>query len=174
MTLHVSPSTRPIKCMPIPCSQRGTKVNGSHDGDSPARCSNQQGSKLRQNPCDVQTAREHRELVCIKTMCIWVRSTASTIWSGVLPAFRNLNNKLQREDCLMCCPTNKVIKSDSKNFPELSEGYPKTIYCIYPYPREGNLSTTSRRGRPVKYPPRWETGWGANRYTPCNLRQSLA
>ena len=46
-------SHRPIKYQPRSWSQIGTKVNGSHHGDSPL-CLDQQGSKSRQNPCQVQ------------------------------------------------------------------------------------------------------------------------
>ena len=31
----------------------------------------------------------------------------------MLPVFHNLNYKRYREDCLMCCPSNKVLKSDN-------------------------------------------------------------
>ena len=43
-------SHRPIKCQSRLWSQRGTKINGSHHGDT--RYSDQQGSKSRQKLCD--------------------------------------------------------------------------------------------------------------------------
>ena len=51
-TLTQQVSHRLLKCRSRSWSQRGTKVNGSHHGDN--RYSDQQGSKSRQNPCQVQ------------------------------------------------------------------------------------------------------------------------
>ena len=36
--------------------------------------------------------------------------------SGALPVFQNLNFTSYREACLTCCPSSKVIKSDSNRF----------------------------------------------------------
>ena len=76
--------------------------------------SDQQGSKSRQNPCQVQRTENIGNLTASRR-CVWVRTTVvSTVWSAAI--FQNLNHKLCREDyCLMCCPSNKVIKSDTIN-----------------------------------------------------------
>ena len=57
--------------------------------------------------------------------------------SEVLPVVHNLYyyllllyyKLLYREDCLMCCPSNKVIKSVSNTFPQLSEDCTETSYA---------------------------------------------
>ena len=60
-------SHRSIKGQSRSWSQRVTKVNRSHHGDNPLY-SNSQGSKSRQNPCQVQPTREHRKFVGVKAM----------------------------------------------------------------------------------------------------------
>ena len=48
------------------------------------RYSIQQGSKSRQNPCQVQPTESIGNLSASRR-CIWVRSTVSTVWSPVQP-----------------------------------------------------------------------------------------
>ena len=62
------------------------------------RYSDQQGSKSRQNPCQVQPNENIGNLSARRCQYfrIWIASS--------------------REDCLMCCPSNKVIKSDTRSF----------------------------------------------------------
>ena len=51
------------------------------------------------------------KLIGVKTMSLFGYGTPFVL-SGVLPVFQGLNYKLSyREDYLMCCPTNRVIKS---------------------------------------------------------------
>ena len=59
------------------------------------RHSNQQGSKSRQNPCQVQPPENIGNLSASRP-CLWVRTIVSTVFAGVLPVFQNLNYKLQR------------------------------------------------------------------------------
>ena len=44
-----------------------------------------------------------------------------SLLSGVLPVFQSLKMTSYREDCLMFCLSNKVIKSDVKRFLALGE-----------------------------------------------------
>ena len=85
------------------------------------RYSNQQGSKSLQNPCQIQPT-ENIGNISASRICLWVRATVSTAVSGVLPAFQNLSYRL------MCCQSNKVIKSDEDKI-YLSESYTKTSYA---------------------------------------------
>ena len=69
------------------------------------RYSNQQGSEIATNPCQVQPPENIGNL------------SASTRCLFFLPVFQNLNYNPYREDCLMCRPGAKVIKNDSKSLP---------------------------------------------------------
>ena len=81
------------------------------------RYSNQLESKSRQNPCHVQPPENVGNLWASRRF-IWVRTTVSTVWSAARISESELLaiNTSYREDCLMCSPSNKVIKSDSKSF----------------------------------------------------------
>ena len=80
-----------------------------------ARYSNQQDSKSRQNPCQVEPTENIRN-VSASRRCLWVRTTISTVVSGVLPVYQNLEITSYKEDCLMCRLSNKVTKNDAKSF----------------------------------------------------------
>ena len=56
------------------------------------RYSNQQGSKSRQNPCQVQPTENIGNLSASRR-CLRVRTTVFTVFDGVLPVFQNLNYK---------------------------------------------------------------------------------
>ena len=56
--------------------------------------SNQQGSKSRQNLCEVQPT-ENIENLSAPRRCLWVRATVQFLPSRVLPIFQNLKYKLQ-------------------------------------------------------------------------------
>ena len=72
----------------------------------------QQGSKSRQNPCQVQPT-ENIGNLSASARCLWVRTTVSSVvWSAASFSESGYN----REDCLTCCPFNKVIKSVTKRF----------------------------------------------------------
>ena len=60
-----------------------------------ARYSDQQGSKSRQNPCQVQPTENIGNLSGSR-QCLWVRTMIQFLLSGVLQIFRNLNYKLKR------------------------------------------------------------------------------
>ena len=96
---------------------RGTKVKGSHHGDSPLL--KPTGIQIATKPLPGSTTREHRKLIGVKTIDVFeyggTINTVSTVWSGVLPGFQNLTTGY-REDCLMCCPSKKVIKMTPKVF----------------------------------------------------------
>ena len=62
--------------------------------------SNKEGSKSRQNPCRPNLPASRR--------CFRVQTRVPTAWSAA---------SSYREDCLMCWPSNKVVKSDSKTNP---------------------------------------------------------
>ena len=84
-------SRRPIKCQSGAWSQRGTKINGSHHVTT--RYSNQQGSKSRQNPCQVQPTKDVGKLSASRR-CVF-GCEVQFLLSGVLPGFQNLDCKLQ-------------------------------------------------------------------------------
>ena len=71
--------------------------------------SNHQGSKSRQNPCRVQPTENIGNLLASR-LC----PTVSTVWSA--PSVSESELQATEKDCLMCCPSNKVIKSDTKLF----------------------------------------------------------
>ena len=62
--------------------------------------SNKEGSKSRQNPCRPNLPASRR--------CFRVQTRVPTVWSAA---------SSYREDFLMCWPSNKVVKSDSKTNP---------------------------------------------------------
>ena len=65
-TVTQAVSYRPIKCQSRSWSQRGTKVNGSHHGDSPLL--KPTGIPIATKPFPGPTNREHRKLIGVKTM----------------------------------------------------------------------------------------------------------
>ena len=68
------------------------------------RYSNQQGSKSRLNSCQVQPTESMGNLSASRR-CLWVRTTVSL----------SINTSY-RKDCLICCPSNKEVKRDSRSF----------------------------------------------------------
>ena len=113
-------SHRPIKCQFRLWSQRDTKVNWSHHGDNPLL--RPTGMQIATKYVSGLTNRQHRKLIGVKTMslgmnysfycCIW--SPASILKSELL--IINTSYDTEKEDCLMCCPSNKIIKSDKISF----------------------------------------------------------
>ena len=102
------------------------------------RHSDQQGSKSPQNPCQVRPT-EIIVNISAPRKCIWVRTTVSTVWSAASVSESEL--QATQKDCLMCCPSNKVIKSYTKVF-DSSEGYTKTSYAaLY---KQWNRPTSKR------------------------------
>ena len=86
----------------------------------PATQTNSSGSKSRQNLCQARPT-EYIENLSASRRCLRVRTAVSTVVSGVLPGFQNLDCCTSyREDCLMCCPPRPSNKqghnSDSKSF----------------------------------------------------------
>ena len=81
------------------------------------RYSDQQGSKIATKPLPGPTNREHRKRIGVKTMSLATNynSVFTVVWSAAV-IYQNLNYKLQRRLCLMYCPSNKIIKSDTKRF----------------------------------------------------------
>ena len=79
-----------------------------------ARYSDQQGSKSRRNPCQVQPTENIGNLSASRR-CLLVRTTVSIVWSAAGTSKSELNYKLQRRlyDVLS---SQQVIKSDSKKF----------------------------------------------------------
>ena len=67
-TLTQRVSHRPIKCQSRSWSQRGTKVNGSHDGDIPLP--KPRGIGIATKSLSGPTNREHRKLIRVKTMSL--------------------------------------------------------------------------------------------------------
>ena len=74
------------------------------------RYSDHQGSSSRQNPCQVQPTEDIGNLSASRR-CLWVRTTLSTVVWSVASI-----SESESRDCLICCPFNKVIKSDSRGF----------------------------------------------------------
>ena len=87
-------------------SQRGTKVNGSHHGDS--LLLKPTGIQIATKPMPGPTSREHQKRIGVKTISLGTNYSFYVL-SGVLPAFQNLNYKIQRS--LM---SDVVIKNDTK------------------------------------------------------------
>ena len=81
-------SYRPIKCQSRSWSQRSTKANGPHHGDN--SLVKQTGVHIVTKPLQNPT---NRDIGNISTprRCLWVRTTFSTVVSGVLPVFENHN-----------------------------------------------------------------------------------
>ena len=73
------------------------------------RYSDQQVSKSRQNLCQVQPIEKIGNLSASRRG-LWIRATVSTLWRAANTSYSC------REDCLMYCPSNKVIKSDPESF----------------------------------------------------------
>ena len=93
------------KCHSRSWSQRGTQVDGSHHGDNPLL--KPTGIQIATKSLPGPTNREHRKLVGVKTMSL--RTNYSFY-------------------CLMCCPTNKVIKTMQNVF-SLSGGLDEDKLC---------------------------------------------
>ena len=83
----------PIKCQSRSWSQRGTKVNGSHHGDSPLL--KPTGIQIATKSMPGPTNREHRKLIGVKTMSAF-EDEPQFLLSGMLPEYQNVNYKLQR------------------------------------------------------------------------------
>ena len=74
-------SHRPIKCQSRSWSQRGTKVNGSHHGDSPLL--RPTGTQIATKHIPGTTNREHRKLIGVKNVSLGMNySKVSTVWSA--------------------------------------------------------------------------------------------
>ena len=105
-------SHRPMKCQSLfsSWSRRGTKVNGSHHGDSPLLTPTciQNATKSIPGP----TNREHRDFIGVKTMYL---RTNDSFYCLERCHYLGISITSYREDCLVRCPTNKVIKSDTKS-----------------------------------------------------------
>ena len=78
------------------------------------RYSDQQRSKLPQNPCQVQPSQNIGNLSASR-QCCWVRTTVSTFWSAASVSESDLQ-ATDREICLICCPSNKAPESDTRCF----------------------------------------------------------
>ena len=79
------------------------------------RYSDQQGSKSRQNPCQVQSPESIGNLSASRR-CLWVRTTVSTVivWSTTSISTSELLIQATEKTIWCAAPSNKVIKSDSK------------------------------------------------------------
>ena len=109
MTQQVSP--RSIKCQSRPWSQRRTKANGSHHGDNPLL--RPTGIQIAIKPLPAPTNREHRKLIGVKTMSL---DTKYSFCCRECCQYFRIWITSYRKDCLMCCPSSKVIKSDTERF----------------------------------------------------------
>ena len=118
-------SYRPIKCQSRSWPSRVTAISGSHKGESTYL--NQQGFNTRQYLCWAQQPMENRKLIGVKIMSLFVYRI-QLLLSGVLLVFQNRNHNLQKY-CVMCCPTNKVIKYCT----ELLAVKAPVIYQIFHY-----------------------------------------
>ena len=101
-------SHRPIKCQSRSWRQRCTTVKGSHHGDSPLL--KPTGIQIATKAMPGATNREHRRFIDVKKVSLFGYELQFLL-SG-----QKFELQPYREDCLMCCPTNKVIKSDTKCF----------------------------------------------------------
>ena len=106
-------SHRPMKCQPRSWSQRGTKVNGSHHGDSPLLILKPTCIQIATKSIPGPTNREHRKLIGVKTMCL---DTNDSFYCLERCQYLGISITSYREDCLIRCTANKVIKCDAKSF----------------------------------------------------------
>ena len=68
------------------------------------------GIQIARKPLPGPTNREHRKLIGVKMISLGTNYSFYCL--ECCPVFQNLNSKLQRRLCLMCYPSNKVIKSE--------------------------------------------------------------
>ena len=95
-------SHRPIKCQSRSWPQRCTTVKGSHHGDSPLL--KPTGIQIATKPMPGTTKREHRRFIDVKKVSLFGYELQFLL-SG-----QKFELQAYREDCLMCCPTNKSSK----------------------------------------------------------------
>ena len=103
--------------MPIPLARGHKEVRRSTAHIMvTARYSNKQGSKSRQNPYQAQPT-ENIGNISEPRLCLEYELQFQVLYLECCQylVFQNLNYyyKLQRRLMMMCCPTNKVIKSDT-------------------------------------------------------------
>ena len=82
--------------------------------------SNQQGSRSRQNPRWVQNHPRSSGTIRVKTISLGSNYSLHSLEGCPYFIFQNLNYKLQRRSCLICCSFTKVNKSYSKTSPSFS------------------------------------------------------
>ena len=105
--------TQVVSCRPITCqsrlwSQRVTKINGSKHRKNPLL--KPTGIQTATKPLPGTTNREHEKPIGTKTLSLGKNYSFYVL--GRCQYFR-IQVKRYREDCLMCCPSNNVIKRDS-------------------------------------------------------------
>ena len=84
-------------------SRRGAKVNGTHHGDNPLL--KPEGIRIATKPIPGPTNREHSKLIGVKAIYLgYELQFLFSIWSAAHP----------HSICLMGCPIDKVIKSNTK------------------------------------------------------------
>ena len=98
-------SHRPIKCQSRSWSQRGTTINGPNHGDNPLLKPTR--TQIATKPLPGSTNQKHRRLIGVKTMSLV--TNYSLYYLECYKYFR-IRITSYRKDCLMCCPSNKVIK----------------------------------------------------------------
>ena len=111
MTQQVS--HRPIKFQSRSWSQRGTKVNRSHHGDNPLLSPTE--IQITTNSLPGPTNREHRKLIRVKTMSLGMNYSFYCHSLECYQYFKICITSYREDYYLMCCPSNKVIKSDIKS-----------------------------------------------------------
>ena len=116
-----------MKCQSRSWSQRGTKVNESHHhGDDPLLIIST-GIQIATKPLPGPTTREHRKLIGVKTMSLGTNYSFFSYleccqYFRICIIIIIITTTSYTEDCLMCCPSTKVIKSDSKTFSTVAIG----------------------------------------------------
>ena len=88
---------------------RGTKVHRSYQGDNPFLRPTDIAAKLLPSP----TNREHRKIIGVKVMSLGTKYSSYCLERC---QYVRIRITIYEEDCLMCCPSNEVIKTDSKHF----------------------------------------------------------
>ena len=124
----------------------------------------QQGSKSRQNPCQVQPTENIGNLSASRR-CLWVRTTVSTVVSGVLPVFklqRRLFDVIQNVSTSRRVTRRQVMRQFADNGTDQCQNgslnllipyreQPRSTRIIVAYPRPAFSATKLTNHAPISF-----------------------